>query len=273
MSSTRWPVRIGLLVALALCPVAQACSSSSSPSGATAGTTVMFDASADFTSTDHFFDFPWPSDLRLSSTGTPDMTGIANPTLSQVFEGLRQIAEQRSGYPMVPVAWFRFTTDLATRLSTDVVAASPTSPILLVDVDPKSPTPGKLLPTIAQTLVQDSYVPDGVLAVGPRPGIVLEPSHQYAYVVLRSALDQYGAPLGVAPALAQALSGSGSDPVSQLYSVLPPALQTAGVPVAQVAAATVFTTGDVVMDLYNLSASAAGRRAASSPPSRSRARP
>jgi hypothetical protein len=258
MSSTPWPLRIGLLLALASSPVTQACSSSSSPGGTT-GTTVMFDASADFTSTDHFFDFPWPSDLRLSPAGTPDMTGIANPTLSQVFEGLRQIAEQRNGYPMVPVAWFRFTTDLATRLSTDLIAASPSSPILLVDVDPKSSTPGKLLPTIAQTLVQDSYVPDGVLAVGPRPGIVLEPSHQYAYVVLRSALDQYGAPLGVAPALAQALGGSNaSDPVAQLYSVLPPALQTAGVPVAQVAAATVFTTGDVVTDLYNLSTSVFG---------------
>jgi len=62
----------------------------------------MFDSSADFTSTDHFYDFPWPSDLRLSSTGTADLTGIANPTLSQVFEGLRDVAEQPTGFPVVP---------------------------------------------------------------------------------------------------------------------------------------------------------------------------
>ena len=264
MSPPRWALRLGLLAMLSIGPATQGCSSSSAPSGPT-GTTVLFDASADFTSTDHFFDFPWPSDLRLSAAGTPDLTGIANPTLSQVFEGLRQIAEQPTGYPVLPVAWFRFTTDLATRAPTDVIAADPSSPILLVDVDPASSTPGKLLPTIAETIVQDNYVPDGVLAVGPRPGIVLEPTHQYAYVVLRSALDMNGAPLGVDPGVSHALApgaGGASDPVSQLYAVVPPALALAGVDVTQVAAATVFTTGDVVTDLFDLSTKVLGAYAA-----------
>jgi hypothetical protein len=233
-----------------------ACSSGSGAPAAT-GTTVMFDATADFTSSDHFFDFPWPSDLRLSSSGAPDLTGVANPTLSQVFEGLRQIAQQRPGFPVVPVAWFRFTADLAPRAHTDVIAADPSSPILLVDVDPASSTPGKLLPTIAETIASDTYVPDSVLAVGPRPGIVLEPKHQYAYVVLRSATDANGAALGVAPELAAALGG-GSDPVATLFAVVPPALKTAGVDVTQVAAATVFTTGDVVSDLSDLSTKVLG---------------
>jgi len=209
MSSLRWPLRLGLLLGLPVVLGTQACSSSHS-AAASSGTTVMFDAGADFTSTDHFFDFPWPSDLRLSSTGTPDLTGVANPTLSQVFEGLRQVAQQPSGFPVVPVAWFRFTTDLATRAPTDVIAADPSSPILLLDVDPASSTRGKLLPTVAETIVADNYVPDGVLAVGPRPGIVLEPRHEYAYVVLRAALDMNGAPLGVDPALATALSSVSS---------------------------------------------------------------
>lgn len=232
-----------------------ACSSSSSsspPDAGPTGTTVMFDASADFTSPDHFFDFPWPSDLRLSAAGTPDLTGIPNPTLSQVFEGLRTVAQENTGYPAVPVAWFRFTADLAPRAPSDVVAADPSSPILLVDVDAASSTPGKLLPTVAETIASDTYVPDGVLAVGPRPGIVLEPKHQYAYVVMRSVQDANGAPLDVAPALAAALAG-GSDPVGTLYASVPPALKTAGVDVTQVAAATVFTTGDVVADLAALS--------------------
>jgi hypothetical protein len=217
----------------------------------------MFDASADFISSDHFFDFPWPSDLRLSASGAPDLTGVANPTLSQVFEGLRKIAQQRAGFPVVPVAWFRFTADLAPRAPMDVIAADPSSPILLVDVDPASSTRGKLLPTIAETIASDTYVPDGVLAVGPRPGVVLEPKHRYAYVVLRSANDANGAALGVAPALATALAG-GSDPVAALYAVVPPALKAAGVDASQVAAATVFTTGDVVRDLSDLSTKVLG---------------
>jgi len=212
----------------------------------------MFDSTADLTSPDHFFDFPWPSDLRLSSTGTPVLTGLPNPTMSGILEGLRTIAEQRAGYPMVPVAWFRFTADVAAHVSTDTIPAAAASPLLLVDVDPKSPTPGKLLPTIAETITPDATVPSSVLAVGVRPGIVLAPHRQYAFVVLTSANDATGKPLGIAPALAQALSG-GTDPVAKLYSVLPPALQKAGIDVASVAAATVFTTGDVVDDLYQLS--------------------
>lgn len=231
----------------------QGCSSSSSsgPSAAS-GTVVMFDASADFSSQGHFFDFPWPSDTRLSPQGTPDLRGIPNAIMSQVFEGLRTAAEQRAGYPVVPVAWFRFTADLAPRQSTDTIAADPAQPILLVDVDPASKTLGKLLPTIAETLAQDSYVPDGVLAVAERPGIVLEPSHRYAFVVTTDAKDVNGKALGVAPALAQALAG-GSDPVAKLFSVLPPALAKAGIDASKVAAATVFTTGDVVTDTFNLS--------------------
>jgi len=246
---------LGLLLAVSS---SGACSSGSAPvTSAPSGTTVMFDASADFSSSDHFFDFPWPSDLRLSSSGTPDLRGVANPTLSQVFEGLRTIAQQRTGFPVVPVAWFRFTAGLAPRAPTDVVPADPSSPVLLVDVDPGAATPGKLWPTVAETIASDSYVPDGVLAVGPRPGVVLEPKHRYAYVVLRSAGDATGAPLGVAPQVAAALAG-GSDPVAQLYAPLPPALRAAGVEVTQVAAATVFTTGDVVADLSDLSTKVLG---------------
>jgi hypothetical protein len=239
--------------------MAPGCSSSSSPAGSSGstGVTVLFDSAADLHSPDHFFDFPWPSDLRLSSAGTPDLTGMPNPTGSAVLEGLRQIAEERTGFPMVPIAWFRFTDDVAPHVATDTIAAAASSPILLLDVDPKSPDLGKLLPTIAETVTPDAYVPSSVLAVGPLPGIVLEPRTQYAFLVMTSENDATGKPLGVAPALAQALSG-GSDPVGKLYSVLPAALGKAGLDASKVAAATVFTTGDVVDDLYQLSTKVLG---------------
>src|SRR5580692_3865601 len=218
---------------------AEGCGSSSSPvtkpppQPLPTGATVLFDATADFTSTAHFFDFPWPSDLRLSKTGTPDVRGIANPLPSQVLEGLRTIAEQRKGYPMVPVAWFRFTADLATRVVTDLIPAKASSPILLVDVEKSSPTFGKLIPTVAETIVQSDYVPSSVLGVSMWPGYTLEPSHPYAFVVMLSANDSKGKTLGVAPLLAKALAG-GTDPVAKLYAVVPPALAKAGVDVSKV---------------------------------------
>lgn len=247
------PLRSSLVAFSALLVVAQGCSSSS-PSAGQSPTALVFDASADLQSPAHFFDFPWPSDLRLTPAGTPDLTGMPNPTQGPVFGGLVQIAQERAGFPVVPVAWFDFTHAVAARASTDVIPADSSSPILLVDVDPSSHTRGKLVPTIAETIPADGYVPDGMLAIAPVPGIVLEAKHQYAFVVTTAAGDANGAALGIAPALARALEGGdATDPVAKLFAVLPPALQTAGVDVSKVAAATVFTTGDVVADLFDLS--------------------
>jgi hypothetical protein len=215
---------------------------------------VLFDRAADLHTPEHFFDFPWPSDLRLDAAGAPDVAGAPNPVHSPVLEGLRGTAQQRMGFPVVPVAWFRFTADVASRVPTDVIPADPSSPILLLDVDPASPALGHLVPTVAETIAPDLYVPSSVLGVAPRPGFVLEPRRKYAFVVLRAAGDAAGAPLGVAPELARALSGGDpSDPAASLYSALPAALGAAGVDVKDVAAATVFTTGDVVADLADLS--------------------
>jgi len=102
--------RIAVWACLSALALAPGCSSSSSGSSAPdaqapTGVTVMFDASADFTSPDHFFDFPWPSDLRLSASGTPVLAGVPNPTSSGVLNGLRGAAEQRAGFPVVPVAY------------------------------------------------------------------------------------------------------------------------------------------------------------------------
>jgi hypothetical protein len=244
-----WPSVLGIALACA-------CSKSSGgqpPSGE--ATVVSFDSSADLRSPAHFFDFPWPSDLRLTASGAPDVTGLPNPLSSDVIEGLRAIAMDRAGYPVMPVAWFHWSAPLAPRDPTQVIPADKGSPILLVDVDPKSATPGALFPTIAQTLSSDDYMPQGnVLAVGARPGFTLAPKHQYAFVVRREANDAAGEMLGVAPAFSALVANpSASDPVTRSFAPLWPALKAAGVDPGDVAAATVFTTGDVVADLADLS--------------------
>lgn len=251
-------LRIAAGALLGAAAVLPGCSSSSSTGpAASTGVTVVFDASADLGSPDHFFDFPWPSDLRLSSSGTPDLRGLPNPTSSGVLEGLRTIAQQRKGFPMVPVAWFRFTADVASHVVTDTIPATASSPVLLLDVDPQSHDVGKLYPTIAETLTASTYVPSSVLAVGVRPGIVLSPHTKYAFVVKTSANDATGKPLGVDASLAAALGG-GTDAVGKLFAPLPAALAKAGVDVHDVAAATVFTTGDVVSDLFALTSHVLG---------------
>jgi hypothetical protein len=236
---------------IAVVSILGACGSSSGGGASTSsGTAVMFDASADLQSSDHFFDFPYPSDLRLTASGAPDLTGIANPTMTPIFEGLRQIAMDRAGFPLMPVAYFRFDAPIAPQDVSNVIAADKSSPILLLDLDQN----GALVPTFASIPPADAYVPANVLAITARPGFILMPKHKHAFVVMRSLGDATGAPLGVAPELAALETASASSsPAAALYAPLWSALQTLDVKVSDVAAATVFTTGDVVADTFALS--------------------
>jgi hypothetical protein len=225
------------------------------------GTIVSFDLTADLTQQAHFYDFPYPSDLRLNATGGPDMTGFLNPRNLDLVSGLAQESGERAGFPVVPVAYFQFSAPLAARDSPDdVIAAAATSPILLVDVDPASPERGRLFPTVSVTPPADDFVPNNLLAIAPRPGFVLTGKRAYAFVVLRALGDAKGARLGVAPTL-DTLAHGGTPPgargaaAAQSFAPLWTTLKQLNIDSSQVAAATVFTTGDVVADTAQLAES------------------
>ncbi|MEO8874533.1 MAG: hypothetical protein ABI461_03015, partial [Polyangiaceae bacterium] len=236
--------------------LAAACSSSSSPPPI--GTSAAFDIEADFTSPDHFYDFPYPSDLRLSPTGGPIASAFPNPASNHLVSGLQKIVGDRSGFPVISVAYFHFTAPLADRSPEDVITADPTSPILLMDVDAKSDERGKLFPVVAVTMPTDNYTADNVLGVAPRPGIVLKPKRAYAFVIRRELKDQAGALLGVAPTLGNLASGGTPSSAhgaaaKTSFDPLWATLKQIHLDASDVAAATVFTTGDVVADLSALS--------------------
>jgi hypothetical protein len=215
-------------------------------------TVANFALDADWDTPATFYEFPWPSDLRLTADGEPDLTGFPNPKAIPILDALISVAGDRPGWPMYPVAYFQFDGPLAPRVETDVIAASTDSPILLIDLE----DPG-LLPTVARTLTIDDYLRNPTLGVAPHPGIVLYGHRRYAYVVLRSLGDADGALLGVPDALAALAAGN--DPggprgaaASDLYAPLWTALDALDIAAADVAAATVFTTGDVVADLHDM---------------------
>src|SRR5262249_21466236 len=164
--------------------------------GGHAGATASFDLTADLTSQDHFYDVPYPSDLRLTATGTPDLTGLPYPSVLETIAGLQKVAMEHPGFPVVPVAYFRFDAPLPQLDASQVIAADKSSPILLVDVDPASKDRGALVPTVATTPPTDGWVLDNVLAIAHRPGFVLHPGRKHAFVVLRSLEHATGKPLG-----------------------------------------------------------------------------
>lgn len=256
------------IFALVLLPLALGCGDDDPmvpPDGATDAdvdpgpATLRFDLDGPLDTGETFFDFPFPSDLRLSAAGTPDLTGYPVPGAVEIIPPVLAIAEDRPGWPTIPVGMFHFTAPIAPQSEADLIAADPASPMLLVDVDPDSPQRGTLYPVVARTFRPDFYTQtEGFLSVGPRPGFVLPAERTFAFVVTTAVEDARGRPLEVHEDLAALAAGEtpsgarGADAVA-LYEPLWETLDTIGVSRDSVAAATVFTTGDVVAEVHELS--------------------
>ena len=222
------------------------------------GTLISFDLAADLASKLSFYDLPYPSDLRLTAKGGPDLTGFPFAGTYENVDGLRKVAMDQKGFPVLPVAYFKLSADLPVIDAEKVIPADKASSILLVDVDETSSERGKLFPVVATTPPLDGYVRVPLLAAAPRPGIVLHPRRKYAFVVMTSLKDAAGKELGVPAALAdleagKAPAGDRGAKAKDLYASLWATLPIAGVDIKNVAGATIFTTGDVVADLADLS--------------------
>ncbi|MEO1374763.1 MAG: hypothetical protein AAFW70_10665 [Cyanobacteria bacterium J06635_10] len=222
-------------------------------------TVSTFDLEADLTNENSFYNLPYPNDLRLNADGSPDLRGFPIPDNNIFARSIKSIASDRSGFPTNSAGYFRFNSPVAQQDVDRVIAADTDSPILLIDIDPDSPNRGELLPTVASTFRPDlSYVPSSLLSVAPAPGIILNPNRTYAYVVKRSLNNANGSSLGVSPTLEKLINGDtlegelGTE-AQELYQPLWETLNNIEVNLDEVAAATVFTTGDVVSELAQLS--------------------
>ncbi len=192
-----------------------------------------------------FFDAPFPSDVRLDADGTLAYGGFPNAGDAKIVRDLLILADARVGAPLMPIAYFRFGKPTPAWQSTDVIAAAPTSPLLLVDVDPDSPTRGRLVPVVAQALETDFFAPSYLVGVAPRPGFVLTPHTTYAVVVRTAALPGFAIPDGIAElAAGRTPAGSRGAATAAAFAPLWPTLAMIGVPATDVLTATVFTTGD-----------------------------
>jgi hypothetical protein len=213
------------------------------------GKTAYFDLDVDLAGSETYWNLPFPSDLRLREDGSPDLDGFPNPRNVPILEALLSVADERRGWPTMPIAYVRFTAPVPPRAITDVIAADDEA-VTLIDIDPASPELGSRFPIVAQTLAEDPYVPADVVTLAPRPGIVLRANTRYAYVI-RSAFAPGFAP---APAFAELAagktpSGARGTAARTLYEPLWPALETAGIAKDDAIVAAVFTTGDEVARL------------------------
>ena len=248
------PSRPWLLVGLGFMT---ACRTTSAP-GPHHATVAAFDLSADLHVSEGFWSLPYPSDLRLTPQGTADLSGFPNPRHRPELESLQGLSGRWPGFPQLPVAYFAMSGPIAARHFSEVVPAERDSPLLLLDVDPTSPERGSLWPVVAETPPRDGFVPENLLAVAPRPGMVLRPKRTYAFVVMRKLADASGSMLATPAAFARLMNeqAPAQDPERRAWQVHRPlwsALRALGIDPSAVAMATVFTTGDPVADLAVMS--------------------
>lgn len=217
----------------------------------------LFDLDADTAAPGHFYDLPFPSDLRRTPGGGPDYAGFPIPATVGLVRSALPVVQDRVGFPVIPVGWFRFEGELAARRLADVIPAAAASPVLLIDVDSRSPDRGQLVPTVASTLVEDGYTPENVLAVAPVPGFVLRPGRTYAFVLTSALRDAGDLPLAASAALTELRegrtpAGRRGAAAATLYAPLWETLRMRSIDPATVVAATVFTTGDVAAETARL---------------------
>ncbi|MDX2092311.1 MAG: hypothetical protein SFX73_30890 [Kofleriaceae bacterium] len=193
-----------------------------------------------------FWDFPFPSDLRLVADGAPDIAQFPNPRNVPLLNALVTVAFDRRGWPTMPTAYVRFTEEVPARNITEVIPPD-SDAAMLIDIDPDSPELGTTYPIVASTLPVDIYSPKGLVALAPRPGIVLRANTTYAYVVRSAFAPGFAAPSAFASlADGKVPDGERGGAAADLYAPLWPALEAKGIDKDDVLVATVFTTSDEI---------------------------
>ena len=194
-----------------------------------------------------YWELPFPSDLRLTSEGRPDLAGFPNRRNLPVLTDLLSVASERAGFPVMPIAWFKFTATPPTRTLDQIIPGSRDADALLLDIDPASDERGTLHAMVAQTLPDDDFTGTGLVALAPRPGTVLRAHTRYAFVLTRAFAPGTEVPPGFAElADGKTPSGARGAAAATLYAPLWDALAETGIPTDDVLVATVFTTGDEV---------------------------
>ena len=212
--------------------------------------TALFDLDAPVDTAETYWDLPFPSDLRLAASGAPDTTGFPNPREVPILEGLLSSIDVRRGWSTMPVVYFRFGAAIPTyEPSTVIDPASEHPAALLIDIDPASPEFGRRFPLVAKTLSEDRYVTSNVVALAPRPGIVLKAATKYAMVIREPFAPGFAPPADFATLRDGGIpAGARGEAAAALYADLWPALEEWSIDDAIVA--TVFTTGDEVSRLH-----------------------
>lgn len=213
---------------------------------------------------------PFPIDTRYKPDGTLDLSGFPTPregSASPLLESYLQEGERvLTGFSVQPTIYVQMQGEMSAPPSVLETTAQ-NSRVLLVDVSPQSPEYGRQIPLEVEVSGKErgQYLAANLIMAHPVWGRPLRPLTTYAFVVRRSWQDTTGKPLAQPEAWTRVLAqlrgtGQGANPaeikLAEALAPLKAAVDAAvvRVPWADMAAASVFTTGDPTDELRDMTA-------------------
>lgn len=201
--------------------------------------------------TGDFFAWPWPNDARRDANDKPDLSGLPNPRNKTFIRRLYDMAGASStGFSPTGAIYLQFDGAINSPADDPVASRNAGYPVLLVGLTPGSPDYTVRQPIMVKVTDRpDTIRPANLLQVIPVPGRNLRHHETYALIVLRE-LGAPGKPyLGQDPVTTTLLEGK--EPLipqgaalARATAPLVSALRDLQIHPQDIAAATVFTTGD-----------------------------
>ena len=234
------PLLMGLMMAVNV-----ACTAPEEPPGHE----VMFTVPRDFHRS--FLDMPWPNDIDRDESGHLNLRSFPNPTASTTLDDYLLLVEEMQGYACNAAIYVGIAADLDAQTLPTVVASrdDKNASVQLIDIDPDSPARGDRFPLTWKMAQAGLFLPTQTLQVMPVLGRPLRQATRYALVVTTAVKTDAGLALKASPDLRKLLGETepSEDVLRRPWSLFAD-LRTLWTgenrSISDIAAATVFTTGD-----------------------------
>lgn len=197
---------------------------------------------------DDFYRTPWPIDTRLTDDGLVDLSDFPDPGIDLFQRYVAGVEADVRGFSLMPVVYVRVAEHPfpgGAPVPADTMDVD--GPAQLFALDDHC---GERIPIeLAANLDDDDFISGELLMAAPVPGFPLRPATRYGFIALRSLGNDDGQALAPAAELSDALAGvHADDGLNALFAPLVSCLEAEGIPVDEVASATVFTTQDPVTE-------------------------